>query len=190
MLKRTRKRSEVVTRDAGDTWGLAFVTDQLGEVCRLDGDSDRAGTLIEASVALFRRHGERVGLSLALADLASLRFDRGDVRGAKERYGEALKVYRGLGERWFICRCLTGLVTVACAEHDFRRAARLLGVVEALLESISGFLYPADRADYDRVLVTVRAELDESGMADAWHEGRASKLEHAIRYALEADDPR
>jgi predicted neutral ceramidase superfamily lipid hydrolase len=44
---------------------------------------------------------------------------------------------------------------------------------------------PVDRADYTRIVASVRAALDEGAFAAAWAEGQAMSLEDAVAYALE-----
>jgi predicted neutral ceramidase superfamily lipid hydrolase len=68
-----------------------------------------------------------------------------------------------------------------------KRAAWLFGAAEALRETSGASIPPVDRADYDRILAAVRAQLDEQTFAAAWAEGRAMTLEQAIAYALEVD---
>ena len=43
---------------------------------------------------------------------------------------------------------------------------------------------PIDRADYDRDVAAIRAQLDETTFAAAWAAGRALSLEQAIAEAL------
>jgi DNA-binding NarL/FixJ family response regulator len=47
-------------------------------------------------------------------------------------------------------------------------------------ESIHAPLPPIDRADYDRLVGTVRAQLDEAAFAAAWAEGRTMTAEQAL----------
>jgi hypothetical protein len=45
-------------------------------------------------------------------------------------------------------------------------------------------LSPADRADYDRISVATRTQLDDATFAAAWAAGQALTLEQAIAEAL------
>ena len=47
---------------------------------------------------------------------------------------------------------------------------------------------PADRADHDRDVATVRAALGEAAFAAAWAQGRAMTMEQAIAEALGGGD--
>jgi hypothetical protein len=61
----------------------------------------------------------------------------------------------------------------------------LLGAAEALREAISAPLPAADRAEYERVVATVRAGLDEGMLEQAWSQGRAMTLQQVMAYVLQ-----
>ncbi|MBI3536834.1 MAG: hypothetical protein HY070_04655 [Chloroflexi bacterium] len=42
-----------------------------------------------------------------------------------------------------------------------------------------------DRVDYEYIVASLRAQLDEVAFVKAWAEGRAMTMEQAIEYALE-----
>jgi hypothetical protein len=67
-----------------------------------------------------------------------------------------------------------------------RRAARLLGAMEAALERLGAFHQPTDLAEMDRIISTVRARWggDTDAFRAAWAEGRRMTLEQAVAYAL------
>ena len=73
---------------------------------------------------------------------------------------------------------------VAQAEGQPKRATKLLGAVEALLERIGASLNPAERAGFDRTLGVARAQLDETTFNTEWAGGRVMTLEQTIRYVL------
>jgi hypothetical protein len=112
------------------------------------------------------------------------RAPRAITRGRAHTIEEALPLFREAAEPWSITQCLQGLAAVACDQDDARRAAQLLGAVEALREAIGSPLFPLERADYDRTSAAVRAQLDAATFAAAWEAGRAMSLEQAITYAL------
>lgn len=73
---------------------------------------------------------------------------------------------------------------MAQAEGQPKRATKLLGAVEALLERIGASLNPAERAGFDRTLGVARAQLDETTFNTEWAGGRVMTLEQTIRYVL------
>ncbi len=73
---------------------------------------------------------------------------------------------------------------VAIAQQAPERAARVLGAAEVLREAIAVPLTPAERVDYERVVVLTQTALGRDVFAAAWATGRAMMLEEAIEYAL------
>jgi len=69
--------------------------------------------------------------------------------------------------------------------QQLERAARLFGAAEALRAAAGVPLTPFDRADYDRDVAAIQAQLDNAALKAAWVEGRAMSLEQAVAYALE-----
>jgi DNA-binding NarL/FixJ family response regulator len=84
---------------------------------------------------------------------------------------------------------LEGLAGAAATQGLAEHGARLFGATEALRESLGWPLPPISRADYDREIAAVRAQLEEATFAAAWAAGRALSLDQAIaeaeRFALE-----
>jgi hypothetical protein len=72
-------------------------------------------------------------------------------------------------------------------QHDLAHAARLLSAAEARWElPRSSYVVLADeRAEYDRNMTLVHAQLDEATFAAAWAARRAMTLEQAIAAIIE-----
>jgi hypothetical protein len=82
-----------------------------------------------------------------------------------------------------VAACLTGLAGVALAQSQPLRAARLLGTVEATLQTFGGRLDKADRLEYNRTLARVRATLGPAAFAGARAAGQAMPLAEAVAEA-------
>ena len=74
----------------------------------------------------------------------------------------------------------------ALAAGELRRAALLLGTVNALVECTQHQLDPIDRSDAEQIFALTRPQLDPAAFATAHGEGRAMNLEQAVAYALGA----
>jgi len=98
---------------------------------------------------------------------------------------ESLALNREIGSWEYVAYCLEGFAGLAGARTQGARAARLWGAAEALRETISAPLPPADRPDYDRSMAAARAHLGEVPFAVAWEGGKAMTPDEAIEYALE-----
>ncbi len=81
--------------------------------------------------------------------------------------------------------CMQGLAAVAGARGEPRRAARLLGAAETLLEAAGVPIYvTADHDLHRRVASAAHEKLGEKVWTAAWDEGRAMNMEEAVEYAL------
>ena len=78
------------------------------------------------------------------------------------------------------------LGVVASKLGHLKRAARLFGAAEALRDAARRSLSPADRAEHQRHVETVRRALGENGFSSAWADGQAMSFERAVEYALTA----
>jgi hypothetical protein len=105
---------------------------------------------------------------------------------AVEWFRTSLALFQALDDRQGIAACLAGLAATRRTARQTAHAARLLGAADAI--QAAGGPYPADRADYDRILAVVRIQLDAATFAAAWAEGQAMTQEQAISYALEDSD--
>jgi hypothetical protein len=76
---------------------------------------------------------------------------------------------------------------MAAARGQARHAARLGGAAQALRDALGVPLPPADRADHDRAVLTIREALGEEAFAAAWDVGRAMPLDETVALTLEDD---
>ncbi len=99
---------------------------------------------------------------------------------------ESLALVREMGDRGIVALgCLEGLASLAYHQGHLRRAATLLGAVEASHAALGRPRYsPASQIKHEERVASTRAGLGEATFATAWAEGRAMTLEQAIEYAL------
>jgi hypothetical protein len=84
---------------------------------------------------------------------------------------------------YIIPASLEGIAGVASMRRRPELAARLLGAAETRREAIELHRPPIEHALYDRILTTVRAQLAEETLRQAWQAGRALTAEQAIAEA-------
>jgi hypothetical protein len=68
---------------------------------------------------------------------------------------------------------------------ELERAAKLFGAADALFKPAGVGLSLNDQPDHERVLATVRDQLDDKTFQACWNEGQGLPLEQAVAYALE-----
>jgi len=177
------EESVALFRQQEDRWGLAWALLRLGWEAPEGDDHGPAVLLFEESLALFHAVGDTWGAAFALYDLGRMADLQGDHRRAGTLFRESLALYRQIGAKMGIVMCLEDIAGTLAAEHPLR-AARLLGAAEALHEALG---LPSGDETYNRIVATVRAQLDERTCADAWAAGRTMPLEQVIAEALAHD---
>ncbi|HUP27147.1 MAG TPA: tetratricopeptide repeat protein, partial [Chloroflexia bacterium] len=175
----------VLSRDVGDKFRIALSINSLGELKRLQNHYPAARSFYEEALIRFRDLGYRSNIALTLHNLGHTVHRQGDLEQARNIFWESLTTCYELGDKEMVAGCMAGLGGVAASSGQPVRAAKLLAACEALLKSVSAFLDPADRIEYDRNMAAAQGQLDEQSWQQAWLEGQAMSLEEAIATAFE-----
>jgi hypothetical protein len=157
----------------------------MGRVALQQGNCEQAAVLLEESLALFRKLGDKENSALALVALGKIAFEQGDYGRAVTLSGQSLRLCQEMSSKRGIVAGLEELAAVASMMGQPKRAPRLFGAAMALREAIGASLPPGERSTYERLIATARAQLDEATFAMAWTEGHVMTLEQAVAYALE-----
>lgn len=166
-------------------WGSAEVRLHLAELAFANRDYARATVLCQESIAITRALGYKGYWAWAL-DLMGIALSRqGEFGRAVNSFGASLELYQERNYQRGIFKVLTGLSAVAIGAGDFVRGVKLLSAVESRLKEIKPALGPIAQEEYDRSIAMARAQLDQTGFAQAWAEGQALALEQTISLALE-----
>lgn len=160
-----------LARELGDKSLSAIALQNLGYIASLQGDLKQAAALAQTGLALARELGDRVSMTWALHSLGYIMVLQGDLAQAFKWYHEGLSLAQEIENETEVGFHLFGLATVAVAEGQFLRATRLLGAVEKRLD-IAVDMNADERADYQRAVESVRAQLDAETFAAKWAEGR------------------
>ena len=151
------------------------------------GQPNEAAHACQDARDLYREAGDRLGVATALNNLASVRFDQGDLAGAKALYDETLATYREIGDKGSIALALNNLAVILRSQGDLQAARGLyeealaacqetgnrLGEASAL-NNIGGLLSTQGDLDgakerLERALALRREMADQSGAAYALH---------------------
>jgi predicted ATPase/class 3 adenylate cyclase/DNA-binding CsgD family transcriptional regulator len=180
--------SAALFRDQGSRWEVYGPVSGLGVVAAARGDDVRAKALLEEGLAMARETGRKAAILTATLRLGRIAFAQGDRERAAALFKESLVLRKERGDKDGIAACLDALAGVAVTQERPERAARLFGAADVLRETIHTVVPPAQRAEYDRHMSTLRAHLDETALGAAWAAGRAMTLEQAIEDALALDE--
>ncbi len=162
----------------------------LAEVAQRRGEAEPAAARYAEALRLARRGGGLAELGRVLRRLGHHALRQGNPPRAAVLLREALARLRDGGALHNTLPCLVGLAGVAAAQRRGERAARLCGAATAALGARFGRQQPldaGDRADFARLVASVRETLSDPACRAAWAEGQALPLERAIEEAL-ADD--
>ncbi len=172
-----------LARRVGDPWLLSLSVRTIALVRTLAGDYEAARPLFEESIGLMRSARDRWGLAYLLASYAYLMLRQGQLDEAKRVFDESLMLAREVASTTDITIVLIGYAGLATARGDPRRAARLLGASDALLDAIHVHWWPTERLMHDDYVAMARARLDEADYATSYAEGRTMQLDEAVAYA-------
>jgi hypothetical protein len=150
------------------------------------GSLAEAQTHLEASLTFFRATGQIEPIAGTLNRLGFIAQLQGDLRCSASYFCESIELGRTRQYRRNIATSLFGLAEVALGQGKLKQAARLFGVAEALRE-MTGGRDPDERYVTDRIIATLRAQLDPELLETGLAEGRAMSLEQAVDETLEAN---
>ena len=174
-----------LARELGDKPLIANTLQNLGYFASLQGDSNLASEMTREGLILFRELGNRANITAALHNLGYLASLHSDFQQAKAYYREGLLLAQEIGNEKQMGWHLAGLATVAGAEEQPVRAARLFGAAEQRLD-VHTQMNTVERAGYDRAVQSVRERLGEEAFAAARAEGQTMTPEHILS-ALEPE---
>jgi hypothetical protein len=124
--------------------------------------------------------GDKGDLARLEHNLGCVALHEGDLQKAAERFNASLKVFRILGHKRGIAECLASLAGLNAASGQMQPAARLLGAAEAMLESIGGAWWPADRGEINNTRAALQASLGETAYPTELAAGRAMTLDQVL----------
>lgn len=170
-------------RSLGNKYGIAYVLMNQGEAALRMGDLEAAKELDEQSLALFRELGDRRCVAHTLLLRGDVAREQRDYQHALSLYCESLVMNHELTIRPGVVMGLERMVRLAVRQGQWERAARLHRVAASLRATMDSSLPPADRADYDQDIDTIREQLGDEVFTAGQGEGRLLSLAEAVEYA-------
>jgi predicted ATPase/DNA-binding CsgD family transcriptional regulator len=127
---------ETLALSGGSPILRAGVLSGAGHIAWGRGDFERAATLREESLKLFRQLGDKAGIAASLNGLSFVSRMRGDYAAAREMCSEALVIYRELDDRWGIAQSLFLSGATAAFQGDHEAGRPLLEESVALYREV------------------------------------------------------
>ncbi|HEY0071834.1 MAG TPA: tetratricopeptide repeat protein [Chloroflexia bacterium] len=174
-----------IRRELKDKRGIAMMLVNLGELARAEGDYDTAQSLYEEGLGIARELGDKWGVGMVLHNLGHVAYHRQKYNQAFDLFTQSLSTFYEMRNKRDIAYCLAALGGVYAAQRQPERAAILFSASQALSNTISSHLDPADLIEYQRNLATARSQMSLEGWERAWRQGQRMTLDEAVAYALE-----
>lgn len=177
-------------RKRSNRFWAGIVLLELGEAAAEVPDLERATAYHEEAVSALRDVGTPWSLALATSCLGLVILARGDADRAEQLFRDSIANFSVIDDQWFVCHPLAGLAMVAERAAQPARAARLIGVVDAVCHAVASSLLqsPGEAARYAATISATRAQLGDTAYAAAHAAGRALPLAAAIHEVLAGHD--
>jgi predicted ATPase/DNA-binding SARP family transcriptional activator len=158
----------------------------LAMTCYMLGEHERARALHEDNLRRARATGDKPIEGAALASLALHAREEGRAQDVGPLLSEAYRIHRDLGS-WWIAIDLAHFARAVAVAGEAGTAARLLSKAEALLEGM-GMRYSLLTKMNEKTLATIRPQLTEAALTEAWEQGQGLAADDAMAIALECLD--
>ena len=168
----------------GNETGAAVVLSNLGELEFGDGNLDEALRYVDAALAIDLRGKNATNISTGYANGAAYRIAAGDLAGAREAAREGLRWGRQAKSESAVKLSLQHLAELAALSGDVRRAAGLLGYVDAQYAEQGLQRGATERSGYERRMASLRETLTQDRIEEYSAEGAAWSEDRAIEEAL------
>jgi non-specific serine/threonine protein kinase len=170
-----------------ETAGSRYVSSAyalLGRIALARGDSAAAEEYLEEGLRRMRAQGFTWRLADTIRSLGDLARGRGDLDGALTRYAESVRLAEEHGDRLFLANALGGIASVAAAQRQPERAARLYAAAAAMRERIGASVEGWEGLTLERGEAAARAALTPAAFAAAWAAGERLPREAVVAEAL------
>jgi tetratricopeptide (TPR) repeat protein len=148
------------------------------------GDGERARAIHEENLLRAREARNQWMVALTLGTLARYAIHDGRIEDAVSLLKESHRINRDLGAPSVTVKDLRIFARVLAEKGTAAAAARILSCAEARAQEMGFIPDPFVERFDEETMSTIRMQLDEAALADAWEQGRALTLEEAAELAL------
>jgi len=171
-------------RGGTDPFGVPLALVQLATVHATLGDPDRAMSYAEECIALSEAASERWCAALARWVEALVQWRLGHGARARTYARDALRLKQPFGDRMGMAMSVEVVAWAESEAGHFAEAARLLGAVQAALNSIGASLFGHLHEDHDRCLARTREALGDAAFEQAFEDGSTLRFDDAVALAV------
>jgi non-specific serine/threonine protein kinase len=170
-------------RAGTDPFGVPLALVQLATAYAALGDPDRAMGYAEECIALSEAASERWCAALARWVEALVQWRLGHGARARTYARDVLRLKEPFGDRMGMAMSVEVIAWTESEAGHSTEAARLLGAVQAALDSIGASLFGHLHEDHDRCMARTRESLGKAAFERALGEGAALRLDEAVALA-------
>lgn len=174
-----------VSRKSGDERMVTIALSNLGNVAVTKGDLTAARSLYLKSLSHAMDQRNEHVVTNNCTNLGEVCYMTGDFDAAKTYFAKALTYALELSDKRTIASSLDGVAALAVQAGDFVRAAKLLGAVDALSDSIGYKLTPLSRRFRHAYVKKLRAKLGAARLERLESEGRSLGLKQLVALGQE-----
>jgi|HubBroStandDraft_4_1064222.scaffolds.fasta_scaffold00016_2 tetratricopeptide (TPR) repeat protein len=168
----------------GNEDGAAVVLSNLAELEFADGHPEPALQAASEALEIYARGKNAANIATSHTNSAAYRIALGDLSAARDSAREGLRVARQARHEQVIATALQHLVLLAGLGGDARRAAQLLGQVDAQYTALGTQREATEQWGYDKLMATLREQLSEDEIAQLAADGAAWSEDRAVEEAL------
>ena len=183
------EQSLAIAEELGDQWLIAWALHLLGLAAHHAGDYATADFFYERSLVIRQRlgHHESIGVMCQLRGATAYR--RGRFLEARQFCQGYLEMSQELGSPWHLSNALAQFASLAAAQQQPERAARLIGAAAVINETFRARPIPLIEELFMEGVGLARQALGETAFAVAMSKGQAMTPEEAIAEALAVEVP-
>jgi len=155
----------------------------IGRVAMSRGELGSARAMSEESLGMYRTLGDQWVIGLILWGIARVAIAQKDVSRAESALCEWTSILQALGNTWILPYVIETFGAAALASSESDRAAWLFGGAAAMRERMGSQLTPDEKADHDRDMENIAAQLDMATKDRLWNEGASASDEELLSRA-------
>lgn len=173
-----------ILQEIKDQPGLAQMLNILGNIHRIPTDYQKAKVAYKECLELVRQTGEKRRQCIILENLSLLSCVESDFESALTYARECLRLAYEIGFKQAMFLCLHPLAGALVAREHSLEAAKLVGIIDAYLETQNVCFPPNDKYFHDSINASIHQHLDTYEFEMSWKEGNQMVFDDAIEFAL------
>lgn len=177
-------RAVTMHRSLGNEFDVTTSLAHWGLAAHMTGDAGQAHACLEEAEAQSEACSETYGRSVVYWMRGVVLFDEGEFQGAEVALRESLRLRQILRDHLGMAHCVEVLAWVATAGAAYKRAARLLGVADALWRRTGATFFPHLRDRDETCRQALSRALDRDALSSGIAAGARMDIDEGLAYAM------